>query len=209
MTPSTFRLGWHYPGTDPSIVLFDRAVRAWGLDLPTGARVLELGCCETDFSHYLLAADPTIRLTGVDVNDPHGFKGTFIKGAAEQQDFGRNSFEAVILLGSLEHFGLGYYGDPVNELADKKTLRLISEWLVPGGWCYYDVPWTPVHGGHYITENRHFRVYDDVSVKGLDGPLRPVKRMYAHGQTDLYQPTRPDSPTTPFWYLQRLVEKDA
>lgn len=210
----SFRDSWRYDGTDPSIVLFDRAVRAGWFDLPAGARVLELGCCETDFSHHLLAADPTIRLTGVDVNDPQDFRGTFIKGdAASVTDvrFGRGAFEAVILLGSLEHFGLGYYGDPLNANADWTTLHRVAEWLVPGGWCYYDVPWTPVYGGHYVTENRHFRVYDDDSITRLDagGKLRPVKRMYAHGQTDAAQPTRPDAPTTPFWYLQRLVEKDA
>jgi hypothetical protein len=68
-----------------------------------------------------------------------------------------------------------------------------------------------VYGGHYVTENKHFRVYDDDSITRLDagGKLRPVKRMYAHGQTDVAQPIRPDYPTTPFWYLQRLVEKDA
>ena len=204
----SFRDTWRYDHGDPSILLFDRAVKAGWIDLPPGARVLELGCAETDFSHWLLKADPTIHLTGVDVNVPQQFEGTFIRGAAEAQDFAPSSFEAVICLGSLEHFGLGFYGDPENLDADCATVRRAAQWLVPGGWLYYDVPWTPTTG--YTTENRHFRVYDDAGIRvRVTGTLRPVKRMYAHGETNAYQPIRPDVPATPFWYLQRLLEKPA
>lgn len=212
----SFRESWRYDHGDPSILLFDRAVKAGWIDLPPGARVLELGCAETDFSHWLLKADPTIQLTGVDVNVPQQFEGTFIRGdAASYTDvrFNRGSFEAVIILGALEHFGLGFYGDPVNIHADKTAMARVYDWLVPGGWCYYDVPWTPVYGGHYVTENRHFRVYDDDSIAALGragaGELTPKHRMYAHGETNAAQPIRPDVPATPFWYLQRLLEKPA
>ena len=200
---------WRYDGGDPSLVLFTRAIEAgWPMALPHGARVLELGCAETDFHARLLALRPDLRLTGVDVNDVPGYTGTFIRGAAEKLDHPHLSVEAVICLGSLEHFGLGFYGDPVNERADIATIHRIARWLVPGGWCYYDVPWTPQQA--YVSDNRHFRVYDDEQVMyRLTSNLRPVARMYAHGQTDVDQPTRPDAPTTPFWYLQRLLVKDA
>jgi hypothetical protein len=197
---------WAYPHGDPSILLFNYAVQAWALDLPTGARVLELGCCESDFHVWLKASDPSIRLTGVDVNDCPDYLGTFIRGAAEDCDFEPSSFEAVVMLGSLEHFGLGFYGDRVNETADADTMRRVGTWLVPGGWCYYDVPWTPA--SHYITDNRHFRVYDDRTLP-TDLRLEPRKRFYAHGETNAIQPTRPESPTCPFWYCARLLEKPA
>lgn len=206
---SAFRDAWTYPHGDPSILQFDRAVKSGWMDLPAGARVLELGCCETDFSHWLLQADPAIQLTGVDVNDAHDFRGAFVKGAAEAQDFPPNSFEAVICLGSLEHFGLGFYGDPVNPRAQQQVAWKIGNWLVPGGWWYYDVPWTPEQS--YVTENRHFRVYDDAALMALDeyACLQPKARAYAHGETTAPQPIRPTSPTTPFWYVSRLVEKPA
>lgn len=152
---------------DPAL----RPCRAAVFDLPAGARVLELGCCETNFSHWLRRADPTLRITGVDVNVPADFSGTFVQKPAESCDFDPASFEAVILLGSLEHFGLGFYGDPKNEDADIETLLKVRDWLVPGGWVYYDVPWTP--RAHYVTENRHFRVYSDDTLpncEGLDAP---------------------------------------
>lgn len=203
---SRFRDAWAYPHGDPSLLLFDRAVKAWDLDLPPGARVLELGCCESDFHQWLLKADPSIRLTGVDVNDCPGYSGTFVRGPAERCDFAPSSFEAVIMLGSVEHFGLGYYGDPLNETGDGDTMRCVGTWLVPGGWCYYDVPWTPET--HYVTENRHFRVYDDRTLP-TDLRLDPRHRLYAHGETNVPQWTRPESPTHPFWYVARLLEKPA
>ena len=208
-----FRESWSYPHGDPSILLFDRAVKAGWMDLPRGARVLELGCAETDFHAWLMKADPTIQLTGVDVNDCPGYSGTFIRGAAEDYlavPSSRGGFEAVICLGSLEHFGLGFYGDPKNVYADTTTAHRAFDWLAPGGWWYYDVPWTPDYGGAYITDNRHFRVYDDDSVASLDRPgFLPKRRAYAHGNTNTEQPTRPVSAIVPFWYLQRLVEKPA
>ena len=207
----SLRNAWSYPHGDPSIALFDRALAAdWPMDLPTGARVLELGCCETDFHAWLLRADPSIRLTGVDVNECPGYSGAFVQGAAEAQTFAPASFEAVILLGSLEHFGLGFYGDPAQPNADRIVLAQIAAWLVPGGWCYYDVPWTPTPGGFHVTENRHFRVYDDDAVSArLTSTLTPVCRGYAHGQTVAPQPTRPDAPASPFWYMQRLLRRSA
>ncbi len=211
---SAFRNRWAYPNTDPALTLFDRAVRAWDLDLPPGARVLELGCCESDFSDWLLRADPTIQLTGVDVRPCPDYKGTFIQGSADSYtdvQFGRGVFEAVILLGSLEHFGLGWYGDPVNPHADMTVMSRIAEWLAPGGWCYYDVPWTPVYGGAHVSENKHYRVYDDDTIANLDrhGKLVPKRRAYATDEGVKPQWTRPTEPASPFWFLQRLVEKPA
>jgi hypothetical protein len=204
---SAFRNRWAYPNTDPAITLFDRAVRAWDLDIPTGGRVLELGCCESDFSHWLLRADPTIRLTGVDVRPCGEFHGQFVQGSADSPDlFAPSSFEAIILLGSLEHFGLGYYGDPKRDDADTATMRNVARWLVPGGWCYYDVPWTPAQG--YVAESRHYRVYDDTSLPIAEG-LVPTRRAYATDEGVKPQWTRPTEPASPFWFIQRLLEKPA
>lgn len=202
----SLRAQWTYAEGDPSILLFDHAVQRWGLDLPAGARVLELGCCETNFSHWLRRADPTLRITGVDVNVPADFSGTFVQKPAESCDFDPSSFEAVILLGSLEHFGLGFYGDPKNEDADIETLLKVRDWLVPGGWVYYDVPWTP--RTHYVTDNRHFRVYSDDTLPNCEG-LTPRGRFYAHGETNQPQGVRPEQPIVPFWYCARLLEKAA
>lgn len=197
---------WVYPHGDPSVHLFDEAVRRWALALPPDAVVMELGCAETDFHRWLTQARPDVRLIGVDVHDCPGYGGEFRRQPAETVEQAPGSVDAVIALGSLEHFGLGYYGDPVQDDADAETMARVAEWLTPGGWCYYDVPWTPDRG--YVTENRHFRVYDDVTLQArLTAGLLPVHRAYAHGHTDVWQDARPAAPTVPFWYCIRLLER--
>lgn len=197
---------WQYPHGDPSVHLFDEAVRRWELTLPDGAVVVELGCCETDWHRWLTQARPDVQLTGVDPNACEGYRGVFIQGTAEAVDFRAGSVDAVVALGSLEHFGLGFYGDPICETADMEAVANVERWLKPGGWFYVDVPWTPER--YYITENRHFRVYDDVALEErITGGLVEQRRAYAHGETDVWQDVRPGAPTVPFWYVIRLLEK--
>lgn len=198
---------WTYPHGDPSVHLFDEAVKRWDLALPGGARVLELGCCETDFSKWLRQARPDVELVGVDVNQMHdSYCGAFLQQAAESCDFAPGFFDAAIALGSIEHFGLGFYGDPINDTADLEVVALLERWLTPGGWFYFDVPWTPET--HYVTPNRHFRVYDDTTLQTrLHGGLQPVRRAYASGETDVWQDERPSAPMVPFWYAIELLRK--
>ena len=195
---------WVYPHGDPSVHLFDEAVRRWGLALPEGATVVELGCCETDFSRWLTEARPDVTLIGVDVHAPQDYRGAVLQQSAESVDF--PPCDAEIALGALEHFGLGFYGDPVRETADVETIAHVADALKPGGWCYYDVPWTPETG--YVTENRHFRVYDDGMLAArVTAGLMETHRAYAHGSTDVWQDARPEAPTVPFWYVIRRLEK--
>jgi SAM-dependent methyltransferase len=150
---------WQYTEGDPSVVLWTSAIDRFELAWPNPApRILELGCCETDWIERLLAQNPDAQITGVDARAtraPHGWR--FVQGDATQSDlFAPASFDVVVLLGALEHFGLGFYGDPVVEDGDIRTMENIVRWLRPGGWVYFDVPTNPTS---YVTANRHFRVY--------------------------------------------------
>jgi hypothetical protein len=197
---------WRYPHADPSVHLFDEAVTRWQLDLPLNAKVIELGCAETDFSKWLTAARPDITLVGIDPNLVEGYHGQFIQEAMPAVWQEPESVDAVIALGSMEHFGLGFYGDPVMANADVATVERVQGWLKPGGWFYLDVPWTP--GSYYITENRHFRVYDDEALfERLTADLVETNRAYAHGTRDVWQEDRPEAPMIPFWYVIRRLEK--
>lgn len=200
------REAWQYPHADPSILLFGEALRRFPLRLQSGVRVLELGCCENDFSTWLRAAVPGLQLIGCDVHVPQKYDGELRIQPAETLDLPRASFDAVIALGSIEHFGLGFYGDPLCEDADAIVAQQVASWLKPGGWFYYDVPWTPER--FYITENRHFRVYDDAALEArLTAGLRAEGRFYAHGETNVVQPGRPTAPASPFWYVCRSLRK--
>ncbi len=200
--------GLDYHGADPSILLFNWAVqRQWPMPLRQGARVLELGCAESDFSDYLLKARPDLHLIGLDVRAVTGYKGTFIQRAVEDWDIHCDErFDAVIALGSIEHFGLGYYGDSLSN-GDMIAGYKAGRWLDPGGWFYLDVPWTP--GQNYIPPNRHFRVYDEATVAlRLQHRLTPVGVAWAdcHDPYD-WQDERPEVEKLPFWYTIRLFRK--
>lgn len=204
---------WRYPHCDPSIRLFDLCVQAgWFDSLPEGAHVLELGCCETDFAVWFKQADPSSHLTGVDVNANGDQRyDCILRCPAEEMDTlaWAGTFDAVLALGSIEHFGLGYYGDPVRPDADCVTTEKAGIWLRPGGLFYHDVPWTPED--YYITANRHFRVYDDAALSTRLTPKDTslLQKAWADGSvipTALVE--RPVASMAPFWYCIRLLRKD-
>lgn len=198
----TFR----YPHGDPSIVLFAQAIQRWDMAIPQGGRVLELGCCETDFSKWFAQARPDVSLVGVDVNPIPEYFGTFLQQSAESCDFRKGEFDAVLALGAIEHFGLGFYGDPINEHADVETVGNVERWLKSGGWLYFDVPWTPET--YYVTANRHFRVYDDTTLQTrLTGGLNRAQIGFASGDRDVWQDVKPTAPMVPYWSVMQLSEK--
>lgn len=177
---------WEYSEADPAMMLFTAALRAWQLPILPGQAVLELGCNQTDFLERLHAADPTLTLTGVDysANDhcargygPDGW--TFTQGSAfDARLFEPASFDWVLMLGALEHFGLGFYGDPRDEDGDRKTLDCVAQWLKPGGLLYFDVPCNP-----HTEQTAHFRTYAPAEVRSRlltsSNGLQEVARGYS------------------------------
>lgn len=51
-----------------------------------------------------------------------------------------NSIESISALCSLEHFGLGRYGDPINPEACFMAFKAIQKKLKPGGYAYISIP---------------------------------------------------------------------
>lgn len=60
--------------------------------------------------------------------------------ATNLQGIPDNSIESISALCSLEHFGLGRYGDPVDPDACFKAMQSISRVIMPGGHAYISVP---------------------------------------------------------------------
>lgn len=181
--------------------------------IPEGGRVLELGCDESDWAAWMKKARPDLTIIGVDVREVKGYGGDqmVVQDAADEfwHIANASSIDAVICIGSLEHFGLAYqyYGDPRNENGDRYTVDNAYHWLTPGGFLYYDVPWTP--GVFFISSNNHWRCYADQQVEQrLTSVLRPMDRGYAHPHTQQWQDLRPLVPAEPFWYLARWLRKD-
>lgn len=60
--------------------------------------------------------------------------------ATELEGIGDASIESLSALCSLEHFGLGRYGDPIDPEACFKAFRSIQRVVKPGGYIYISVP---------------------------------------------------------------------
>lgn len=175
------------------------AVWATGqLPFPLGARVLEIGCAEADWMTPMLAERPDLQITGVDVRRCDR-PGTVIVGDVLTQAFPEAAFDAVVGVSSLEHIGLGHYGDPLDRIGDAKAVALAARWLKPGGWLYADVP----YGADYRVVGTSHRQYDDRHLaERIVGPLTERQRWYfdAHGE--------PSDPSGAY-YVAVLATKDA
>lgn len=206
-------MNWTYTESDPAMMLFTAARERFGLALPDTARVLELGCAETDFLERLKRQNPGFELWGVDARvDREATGWTFWQGDAADQrlfedatdgtDAAAGAFDAIIMLGALEHFGLGYYGDPVHNEGDCLAMLNVWRWLKPGGWVYFDVPYQPQ--GFRVAENRHFRMYDDraVSERLIVPGLRELGRAYSEPEpTAGTWVERPTCDKVPYWFV--------
>lgn len=201
-------MNWRCDSGDPALRLFTAAVARFGFDMPAGARVLELGCAETDWLERMHALNPGLTLTGVDQRwnrDPQGW--AWVEGDATRRDlFPPRSFDVVVLLGALEHFGLGFYGDPIVEGGDILTMQNIVRWLEPGGLVYFDVPVQPRHS---ITENRHFRMYSPrtLTERLLVPGLEQLYRAYARHEPADEWCDAPTEDVVPYVYGAVLARK--
>lgn len=186
---------WTYSYGDPAITLFTRAMERFKFTIPSHSNILELGCAETDWLERMNCCDRSYQLTGVDARPQDrpeiGF--TFVQGdAANPRLFYPETFDWVVLLGALEHFGLGFYGDPINDDGDTQTMRNVMYWLKPGGFVYFDVPCNPTYS---IRPNRHFRTYAPASIQErlIVPGLVEVNRAYSlcepHAGTWCHEPT--------------------
>jgi SAM-dependent methyltransferase len=207
---------WTYQESDPAIMLWTASVQRWGLQWPCARpRILELGCQESDFAERLVRVDTAVTVTGVDWRawrDATGW--TFVQGDARDADlFAPASFDAVVILGALEHFGLGFYGDPIDGAAvdgDRQAMRNVARWLAPGGWVYFDVPCNPTFS---IAENRHFRTYapadvqDRLIVPGLVERCRGYSDCEPHAGTWLDGP--PTAPKVPYHFVAVVADRPA
>ncbi len=163
---------WSYEGQDEALVLFNWGARHWRLPFHEGQRVLEIGAAETDFHARISAMG--LDYTGIDARPcDHGICADVLTWEPERADF-----DWVILLGTLEHIGLGFYGDPVDEDGDAKALERCASWLRPGGMLWADVPFNPTYS---VRANRHFRIYDTPALASrLSQPsLVELGRMFA------------------------------
>jgi hypothetical protein len=129
--------------------------------LPAGARVLDIGGGESTMGFQL--ASLGYRTT---VLEPRGypFRHPNLTEATEpiERFDADEPFDAVILLSTIEHLGVGHYGDGLGDDADRQAMeRIRNELLTPGGMVVVTTPYGPFE----ITPVE--RIYDRQHLMGL------------------------------------------
>lgn len=155
---------WTYAGKDVCGQFFTTALRAANPPVSPAARTLEIGCAEFDWLRFARESWPEMVLTGIDwrARKHTPAKTSVIQGDVMTQPFPAASFEWIVGVSTFEHIGLGHYDrDPVNADGDVRTLDLCWNWLAPGGWLYFDVPWND----RYEVVGTSHRVYDDAAIE--------------------------------------------
>lgn len=205
-------MSWSYTGPDPGLSLFTACLEAGApMQFTPGMRVLEIGCCEADWLHLAAAAWPACSFVGVDwrapdVIDTKGRVERKKANALEPDLFPAASFDAVVSLSAIEHFGLGHYReDPLDPDGDTHIMANCRRWLRPGGSMYFDVPFDPTR---YYVQGTECRVYDWPALHARvlaawSGPL--LWAGYAEAGAAGTLVVKPSAPVQPFHYIALVL----
>lgn len=159
------------------------------VQFPNGACVLEIGCAEADWLTPMKALRPDLHLTGVDQRDHTKRPGAdrLIKGDVLTANiFEPGQFDAIVSVSTIEHVGLGEYGDALNPDGDTVAMAHMKAWLKPGGVVYLDVPYRP-DGPPRLTEP-NFRAYDEPSLQSR------ILAGWTEVDREVFNPGHPDGP---------------
>ncbi len=164
-----------YPATiaDSCGQFFATCLRAFGPRIPAAARVLEIGCAEYDWLSGAAEAWPAMTITGIDWRGRKRSPAScvVIKGDVLTQRFPPASFDWIVSISAIEHIGLGHYAsDPMRADGDVVTLAKCWDWLAPGGWVFFDVPYNPER---YQVVGTSHRIYDDAAIQSRFAQGRP------------------------------------
>lgn len=125
----------------------------------------DIGSRVDGFIAHLLAAN--IKVNMIDVRPFSGEARnlyTIVDDATMMDYFEDNSISSLSALCSLEHFGLGRYGDPIDPEACFKCFKQIQKKLKKGGTLYISLP----VGRDSVQFNAHRIFYADTIIKNFD-----------------------------------------
>jgi len=109
------------------------------------ATILDVGC--TDSLLALRIAEMGYKTYGVDFrrySERHARLG-FVRGDLLHLPFPDGFFDTAVAVSTIEHIGLGAYGDPIQESADHVAMREAWRVLKVGGSVLMTVPFAAKH----------------------------------------------------------------
>ena len=126
------------------------------------ASILDIG----SYRHFILGLLAHYRVTTIDVRERERTltNETVLTCDGKRLDIPTDSFDAVVSLCSLEHFGLGRYGDEFDLDADKKAFNEMTRVLRPGGILIFTT--TITRSNPCIVFNTQ-RIYNHEMIKSL------------------------------------------
>ena len=139
-------------------------------------RILDIG----SYRHFFLGLLAHFSVTSLDVRPrkPTVANETIVTGDAKGLPLPDATFDLVVSLCALEHFGLGRYGDEFDLAADRRSLAEMIRALRPGGSMIFTT--TITRAAPSIAFNAH-RIYDHRMVRDLCTGLACVEeRFYSH-----------------------------
>jgi hypothetical protein len=158
-------------GITERIVEVPFAYRALG-QVPAGSRVLDFGAVESPIALSLASLGYTV--TALDLR-PYPFEHPNLTSVAkplEEWDVAEASFDAVLCISTIEHVGLGWYGEEPGEArgGDRAAMDRLATLLVPDGRLVLTVP----YGTTGVTDVQ--RTYDGASLDALLDGWRVLER---------------------------------
>lgn len=127
-------------------------------NLPRSTRILEVGCVLGQSLARLGYNVDTVDLSSSPTRDVPRWH--IIREDICRLD-AAGAYDAAVSISTLEHIGLGHYGDPVQPDGDRRAVERIAAALKPGGHLYVTTPFAERAG---ITWQRF---YDMDSLRGL------------------------------------------
>jgi SAM-dependent methyltransferase len=137
-----------------SFIDFECGFAASWLARASPASLLDVG----SYRHFVLGLLASYRVTTLDVRARAALVGneTVMTCDVKQLELPSESFDAIVCLSALEHFGLGRYGDEFDMEADSKAAREMVRVLKPGGRLVLST--TITNGRPQVVFNAH-RIY--------------------------------------------------